>query len=65
MAQAKGNMTLEDIGKMATRANIKTVVLSYLGAGADGSDDDYTSWVEEVKMHFLGQVLVAKDLMEF
>ena len=38
--------------------------LSHLSACADGSDDN-TSWVEEVKMHFSGQVLVAKDLMEF
>ena len=27
--------------------------------------DDYTPWAEEVKKHFSGQVLVAKDLMEF
>jgi len=64
LAQATRNITLEDIGKMATRANVKTVVLSHLSARADGSDD-YTSRVEEVKMHFPGQVLVAKDLMEF
>jgi hypothetical protein len=28
-------------------------------------DDDYTSWANEVKNHFSGQVLIAKDLMEF
>ena len=50
---------------MARRANVKkTVVLSHLSARADGGDD-YTSWVEEVKMHLPAQVLVAKDLMEF
>jgi ribonuclease BN (tRNA processing enzyme) len=27
LAQAKRNITLEDIGRMATRANVKTVVL--------------------------------------
>ena len=31
-----GHMTLEDIGTMATRANVKTVVLSHLSARADG-----------------------------
>ena len=64
LAQAKRNITLEDIGKMATRAKVKTVVLSHLSARADGSED-YTPWVAEVKEHFSGNVLVAKDLMEF
>jgi ribonuclease BN (tRNA processing enzyme) len=64
LGQAKRNITLEDIGKMATVANVKTVVLSHLSARADGGDD-YTPWVAEVKEHFSGQVLVAKDLMEF
>ena len=62
--QATRNITLEDIRNMATRANVKTVVLSHLSARADGSDD-YTPWAAEVKKHFSGRVLVAKDLMEF
>ena len=57
-------MTLEVIGKMAARANVKTVVLSHLPSRADGVDD-YTPWVAEVKKNFAGQVLVAKDPMEF
>jgi ribonuclease BN (tRNA processing enzyme) len=60
----QGHMTLEDIGKMATRANVKAVVLSHLSARADGSDD-YESWAAEVKKHFSGRVIAAKDLMEF
>jgi len=60
----QGHMTLEIIGKMAARANVKTVVLSHLSARADGTDN-YTPWVAEVKQHFSGQILVAKDLMEF
>jgi len=64
MRQAtQGHLTLVDIGQMATRAGVKTVVLSHLTQRA--GTDDYTSWVEEVKKHFSGQVLVAKDLMEF
>jgi len=61
LAQAKRNITLEDIGKMATRANVKTVVLSHWIARADSG----APRVAEVKEHFSGQVLVAKDLMEF
>jgi ribonuclease BN (tRNA processing enzyme) len=64
MRQAtQGHMTLDYIGKMATRANVKTVVLSHL-TRRFGSDD-YTPWAEEVKKYYSGQVLVAKDLMEF
>jgi ribonuclease BN (tRNA processing enzyme) len=64
MRQAsQGHMNLDDIGKMATRANVKTVVLSHLGQRV--GTDDYTTWAEEVKKHFSGEVLIAKDLMEF
>jgi ribonuclease BN (tRNA processing enzyme) len=48
--------------KMAAGAGVKTVVLTHLTAKAD---DDYTSWANAVKKHFSGQVLIAKDLMEF
>ena len=58
----QGHMTLDEIGKMAATAKVKTVVLSHLTHKRDG---DYTPWAEEVKKHFSGQVLVAKDLMEF
>jgi ribonuclease BN (tRNA processing enzyme) len=40
---------------------VKTVVLSHSIARADSG----APWVAEVKEHFSGQVLVAKDLMEF
>ncbi len=64
MQQAtQGHMTLELIGKLASRAKVKTVVLSHL-TQRFGSDD-YTPWAEEVKKYFSGEVLIAKDLMEF
>jgi len=59
----QGHMGLEVVGKMAARANVKTLVLSHLTQRI--GTDDYTPWAEEVKKHFSGQVLVAKDLMEF
>lgn len=58
-----GHMSLDVIGKMAARAKVKTLVLSHLTQRA--GTDDYTPWAEEVKKHFSGQVLIAKDLMEF
>ncbi len=58
------HLTPQQIGVMATKAGVKTVVLSHL-APRPGGNDDYTPWAEEVKKHFSGQVLVAKDLAEF
>jgi ribonuclease BN (tRNA processing enzyme) len=58
----QGHMTLDEIGKMAASANVKTVVLSHLTHKRGG---DYMPWAEEVKKHFSGQVLIAEDLMEF
>lgn len=58
----QGHMTPEIIGKTATRANVNTVVLTHLTYKTDG---DHTPWADEVRKHFSGQVLIAKDLMEF
>ncbi len=57
------HLTPDQIGKMATRAGVKTVVLTHFGPRPDS--DDYTSLGEEVKKLFSGQVHLAKDLMEF
>jgi len=57
------HLTPQQIGMMAARAGVKTVILSHL-TPRPGSDD-YTPWADEVRRHFSGKVLVAKDLMEF
>jgi len=54
----------DELGKMAARANVKAVVLTHLPASGN-PNDDYARYTEEVKKYFSGQVLVAKDLMEF
>jgi len=59
---AEGHLSTDDVGRMATRAGVKTVVLTHLTWKAD---DDYSTWAEEVKKHFSGPVLIAKDLKEF
>jgi ribonuclease BN (tRNA processing enzyme) len=59
---SQGHLSTDDVGKLAAQARVKTVVLTQLTAKPD---DDYTSWAEQVKKHFSGQVLIAKDLMEF
>ena len=57
------HLTPQQIGEMATRAGVKTVILSHL-TPRPGSDD-YAPWAAEVRRHFSGNVLVGKDLMEF
>ena len=58
----QGHMTPEVIGMTATRAKVKTVVLTHLTYKPDG---DYTPIADEVRKYFSGQVLIANDLMEF
>jgi ribonuclease BN (tRNA processing enzyme) len=62
LQMTQGHLSTEDVGKMAARARVKTVVLTHLTAKPD---NDYTSWANEVNKYFSGRVLVAKDLMEF
>jgi ribonuclease BN (tRNA processing enzyme) len=58
------HLTTEEVGKMAERAGVKIVVLTHLPATGNPKDE-YARFAEQVKKHFSGQVLVAKDLMEF
>src|SRR5215470_2352010 len=62
LQMTQGHLSTADVGEMATRAGVKTVILTHLTFKAD---DDYTVWVTDVKKHFSGEVLVAKDLKEF
>jgi ribonuclease BN (tRNA processing enzyme) len=52
----------EDLGTMAAHAGVKTVIMTHL---QPAPNNDYGRYVELVKKSFSGQVLVAKDLMEF
>jgi len=58
------HLTPEEVGKMAARAGVKTVVLTHLPSTTD-PQDDYTRFGEQVRKYFSGQVLIAKDLIEF
>jgi ribonuclease BN (tRNA processing enzyme) len=57
-----GHLSTDDVGIMAARAGVKTVVLTHL---TSKPDDDYTAWANDVKKHFSGEVFIAKDLKEF
>jgi len=53
----------EDVGKIATQAGVKTLVLSHFVPGDDASITDQ-QWAEGARKTFKGQVIVGKDLME-
>jgi ribonuclease BN (tRNA processing enzyme) len=53
----------EDVGKIATQAGVKTLVLSHFVPGDDASITD-EQWAEGVRKTFKGQIIVGKDLME-
>lgn len=54
----------KDIGEMATKAGVKTIVMTHLGPSVR-PNDDYQRYADEAKKYFSGQIIIAKDLMEF
>jgi len=64
MRQAmEGHLGLDDVGRLAARAKVKSVVLTHLTTRA--GTDDYGAWVAQVRKHYDGPVTAARDLMEF
>jgi ribonuclease BN (tRNA processing enzyme) len=53
----------EDVGRVAARAGVKTVVLSHLVPGGDPTITD-EMWTAGVRKNFGGQVIVGRDLLE-
>jgi ribonuclease BN (tRNA processing enzyme) len=53
----------EDVGKIAAQAEVKTLVLSHFVPPDDPSTTD-ENWMEGVRKHFKGRIVVGKDLME-
>ena len=53
----------EDVGRIAARAGVKTLVLTHFVPGNDPSVTD-EQWAEGVRKHFKGRIIVGKDLME-
>jgi ribonuclease BN (tRNA processing enzyme) len=53
----------EDVGRIAARARVNTLVLSHFVPGDDPSITD-EQWAEGARKHFKGRIVVGKDLME-
>ena len=58
------HVTPEDVGRMATAARVKTVVLTHLSPTVDPKDD-FRRYADGAKKFYSGSVLLAKDLMAF
>jgi ribonuclease BN (tRNA processing enzyme) len=58
------HVTPEDVGKMAAKAGVKMVIMTHLGPTIT-PNDDYVRYVDEAKKYFSGQIVLAKDLMQF
>jgi ribonuclease BN (tRNA processing enzyme) len=62
MAHMKADHTpLEDVGRIATEAGVKTLVLSHLTPAIDRITDE--TWRAPVAKTFTGEIIVGKDLM--
>ncbi|MCU7518563.1 MAG: MBL fold metallo-hydrolase [Ignavibacteria bacterium] len=53
----------EDVGRIAARAGVKTLVLTHFVPGDDPSITD-EQWTEGIRKYFKGQIIVGKDIME-
>lgn len=53
----------EQLGKIATRAGVKTLVLSHFVPGGFPFVPDQV-WLDAVRPHFAGKIIVGRDLLE-
>lgn len=61
---AEEHLSAEDVAMLATGAHVKTVVLVHLPTSSI-PNDDYAGLADQVRAHFAGAVVAAKDLMSF
>lgn len=62
MAHMKADHSpVEDVGRIANEAGVKTLVLSHLTPAIDSISDD--TWRAPAAQYFKGEIVVAKDLM--
>jgi ribonuclease BN (tRNA processing enzyme) len=56
-----GHTPVEDVGRIAEEAGVKTLVLSHLGPAVGRISDD--TWRAPAAKYFKGEIIVGKDLM--
>jgi ribonuclease BN (tRNA processing enzyme) len=55
--------TTEQVGRIATAAGVKTLVLSHFVPGGYPFIED-SVWLDAVRPHFAGEIIVGRDLLE-
>jgi ribonuclease BN (tRNA processing enzyme) len=60
---AHEHLTPEEVGRMASAAHVKMVILTHFVPG--NSIEDMSIFTEGVKKHFAGPVIAGKDLFEY
>jgi ribonuclease BN (tRNA processing enzyme) len=58
------HLTAEEIGKMAAKARVRTVVLTHFSPGLD-SETDASRYTSGVRKYFPGTVIAGQDLFEY
>ena len=53
---------VEEVGRVAQEAGVKTLVLSHYVP--DGNDDAERAWLPLARRHFRGEVVLGRDLLE-
>src|SRR5262245_49736392 len=62
LAHMKADHTpVEDVGRIAAEAGVKTLILSHLTPAIDSISDD--TWRAPAAKYFKGKIIVGKDLM--
>jgi ribonuclease BN (tRNA processing enzyme) len=57
------HVVTEEVGRIASEAGVKTLVISHLVPGDDPSITD-PMWEEGVRKHYGGSIVVGRDLLE-
>lgn len=55
--------TAEQVGRIATKAGVKTLVLSHFVPGGYPFIEDHV-WLEAVRPYFSGEIIIGRDLLE-
>lgn len=58
------HLTPEEVGAIAARAHVKTVLLTHFVPG-DDSETDASKYISGVRKNFPGTIIAARDLFEF
>lgn len=59
----RGHTPVAEVGMIAQRAGVKTLVLSHLTPGLEAFGIATSDWIAEARRHFNGEVILAEDFM--